>query len=298
MKNLTIFQKTNGNKLLLSAAIISSCLSAGHAQITNPAPFCPAVFATNYNMFENIRVKGSTLSFGAMGNWMPTGANTYKYYNTTTFPSLKKSDTFSVQLNVFSAGDAEPGYFALWIDYDHNNTFDNTELVMENANTTMALLPVLGAPVSPVNKVLTVPATALAGITRARLMRGTNSTNAFGPYDASFHLVPCSVATPDYGCTYDFNLSIVSGSTGINEKRSKTTGFWYPNPASETITISLKGVLQQGIVTIYDLTGKAVKSTICNGEAKLSVSDISNGIYYIKANCGNEILCGTIIVAH
>jgi hypothetical protein len=299
MKKFTIFSKSNSMKLLVSAALIASCSSAGYAQITSPAPYCASVFSTNYNMFNNIKIKGTTLSFGAMGNWMPSGNNTYGYYNTTTFPNLKKSDTFSVQLNVYAVDDIEPSYFALWIDYNHNNTFDNTELVMENANTTMALLPPSPASAPVINKILTVPATATTGITRARLMRGTNSTNPFAAYSASFHLSPCTVATPDYGCTYDFNLNIVNGATGINEIGSNTTGLCYPNPASDVITVSLKGMTQEGIVTLYDLTGKSVKNTIYkNEEAKLFVSDVPNGIYYLKANSGNEVLTEKIVIAH
>jgi len=299
MKKFTTFLKRNNLRSLVSAALIVSSASAGHAQITSPAPYCASEFATNYNMFNNIKIKGTPLAFGAMGNWMPSGKNTYLYYNTTTFPSLKKSDTFSVQLNAYAVADIEPGYFALWIDYNHNNTFDNTELVMENANTTMALLPFGSAPASPINKTLTVPATATTGITRARLMRGTNSTNPYGSYSASFHLSPCTVTTPDYGCTYDFNLNIVNGTTDIHEIGSNTTGLCYPNPASSIITVSLKGISQEGIVTMYDLTGKAVRTVnYQNGEARLSVLDIADGIYYIRANSRSEVLTEKIVVAH
>src|SRR5580704_14230560 len=111
-------------------------------QITNPAPYCAATFLTNYNMFNSIKVKGSSLSFGPMGDW--TDTNSYKFYDTLLFPNLKLADTFSVQLNVFAVADAEPEYFALWIDYNHNNLFDSSELVMQNSNTIKALLPVGG----------------------------------------------------------------------------------------------------------------------------------------------------------
>src|SRR6201999_3891284 len=124
----------------------------------------------NYNMFSSIKIMDSSLSFGPMGDWTPPGNNTYEFYNILLFPDLIKADTFSVQLNVYSVGDVEPCYFALWIDYNHNNKFDSSELIMQNSNTTMALLPAIGAPASPINKVLTVPANAITGITRARLM--------------------------------------------------------------------------------------------------------------------------------
>ena len=265
-------------------------------QITNPAPYCASVFSTNYNMFNNIKLKGTTLSFGAMGNWMPSGNNAYGFYNTTSFPDLKKSDTFSVQVNVFAVNDGEPGYFALWIDYNHDNAFDNSELILQNSNTTMALLPTLGSPVSPINKVLTVPATAMTGLTRARLMRGTNSANPYSPYNATFHLVPCSVTTPDYGCTYDFNVNISNGgSTGIAGMQVQTEGLeFYPNPASNLIHV--KGGLNGTTIVMTDAYGRNIRDFIVIGNS-IDISAVAPGMYYLQIIDGTHTKTTKLMVA-
>ncbi len=264
----------------LATALICLTASVAKAQITNPAPYCAATFATNYNMFNNIKVKGAILTFGAMGDWTPPNNNTYQFYDTLLFPNLKKADTFSVQLNVFSVGDVEPEYFALWIDYNHNNEFDSSELVMQNSNTIKALLPVLGSPVSPINKVLTVPATAIAGITRARLIRGT-STNPYSPYDSTVLLSPCPVsATSSYGCTYDFNVNIVSNTPSDVSIVQSVSPFVeiYPNPAGNDLYV--KGEINGTTVNIMDGYGHIVREIITGNH--IDVSQLAPGLYFLQ----------------
>jgi len=262
------------------------------AQITNPAPYCAASFVANYNMFNNIKIKGASLSFGAMGDW--TDTNGYKFYDTLLFPNLKKADTFSVQLNVFSVGDVEPEYFALWIDYNHDNTFDSSELVLQNSNTIKALLPVLGAPVSPINKVLTVPATAITGITRARLMRGTSSV-PYTPYDSTVSLWPCPIATPPgYGCTYDFNVNIVNNTTSDVSIVQTISPFIeiYPNPASNDVY--LKGEINGTVVNFIDEYGRMVQEIITGNH--IDISHLAAGLYFLQIPDSKQVTNTKLII--
>lgn len=299
MRKFTTSLRSKSIKSLLSAAVLTLCASSGYAQITDPAPYCGSKFFANYNMFENIRIKGTQLNFGPKGSW--TSPNDFGYFNSFVFPELKRGDTASVELNVYAVDDMEPIYFALWIDYNQNKVFESAELVLQNSNTIMAALPTFTEPVKPIHKVITIPGTAVAGPTRARLLRGTNLADPFAPYDAAFSLSSCNDESDmTMGNTYDFNVIIADGTTSIeNIGEHKISGYCFPNPAHERITISLGNRLQQSTIALYDLNNKMVKTVTCHDDkVSLSVADIPSGIYYLKANLGNEVITEKIIITH
>jgi hypothetical protein len=73
-----------------------------------------------------------------------------------------------------------------------------------------------------------------------------------------------------------------STSTGISDlKDSKSSLKLYPNPAAETLTVSLTDLKQ---VDIYSLVGQKVISTSSGSDVlDITVSDLNSGIYILKA---------------
>jgi len=260
---------------------------AAFAQITNPAPYCSAAFSNNYNMIDSMDLNGTKFSFGTMGS--VSNSNTYKYYNTTVLPNLSQGSSPTLKLRFFAPNDMEPGYFAVWIDFNKNNTFESSELVMQNSNTTMTLLPVFGAAVTPITKTIPVPATAVVGKTRMRIMRGQDLTNPT-TYTSTFVLNPCPAAgSNSYGCTYDFDINIVAGggstttapkaafsstptigtsSTVFNLKDASTN-----TPTSYTWTFTPNTVTYQG----------GTSSTSANPQVKFTAA----GSYTVKLKVSN-----------
>lgn len=280
-------------KIILSFIILAICQHVS-GQIMSAAPYCQPVFDNNYNMFDNIKIKGSTLSFGSMGTWIDT--NSYLYYNAATFPNFIKGDTASFQLNVYSVDDAEPTYFALWVDFNANNTFDSTELIMQNSSTTMALLPAGGAPVTPINKVIIVPLAASSGIVRARLMRGVNTGDIYGPYDSVFSLQPCPVATGGhltYGCTYDFNIKVVSNTTVVQTPSVVSSIEIYPNPAVNQVTVNCD--LDGATLTVVDMCGHAIHDLSIN-QNNIDVSTLSPGMYFLQIIKGQQVFNKPLLI--
>lgn len=69
--------------------------------------------------------------------------------------------------------------------------------------------------------------------------------------------------------------------TNYNQKLFDT----YPNPASESITISSESILRNSMVELFDLSGKIVRSYVIQGSEsthQLDLGDISSGIYIIR----------------
>lgn len=198
---------------IFSLLLILFGATATRAQITNPAPYCVSEYSTNYNIVKFLTVKGYSHSVGPAGSWGNT--TTYKYFNNVTFPNLVKGDTASVKIDFWAAQDVEPMYFALWIDFNHDNAFDTSEITVQNAGTINAGIP-YNTPAS-ISKVVTIPATAITGTTRMRLIRGQAPGNSF-TYSNTVRLEPCvsmSTVPGGYGCVYDYNVNIVAASAPV-----------------------------------------------------------------------------------
>ena len=100
---------------------------------------------------------------------------------------------------------------------------------------------------------------------------GTNHTYTYsgpGTYNV------CIIDT--LSCSMSFCDSVVISVTSILTEYSKSNILVYPNPTTGILTI--EGL--EGLVEIYDLYGKLVKSTKGN---TLDISQLANGIYFLQA---------------
>lgn len=191
----------NKKKTLLMLCVMAVLRSA--AQINDPAPYCAAEFMFNYNMWNYISIAGTKHQLGAKGSFAQ--ANRYTYYNTVNFPAVPAGTGVEIELMPYSVDDMEPIYFGVFIDYNKNNTFESSELLIKNSNTTNAALPTFGAPATAIKKTITLPATLQPGTYRLRLIRGGSGGN----YSAAYQMDPCiSKSNFAYGSSYDFNFEV------------------------------------------------------------------------------------------
>lgn len=260
--------------------LFSSLLTA---QITNPAPYCASQASNNYNMWNYIKIEGTSHAFGAAGSWMNT--NTYKYYNNVVFPSVTAGATMTVELMPYSVGDLEPMYFGVFIDFNNNNTFEVNELVMKNNNTINAKLPSNGQPATAITKSITIPAGTAAGNYRMRLVRGQKTGDNKYTYDNTFDVGACSPAGGNtYGCTYDFNLNITA-SLAVNDINQKDNSIEiYPNPVKNNLNIKNPKKEEIRKISVYSASGQLVREeTVKNqGEISVDVSGLDSGVYFAK----------------
>ena len=209
--------------------------SLGHAQTSNPAPYCASVFDNNYNMIQSVTVNNTMFATGPQGSW--PSQNTYTFFNNATFPTLSAGSTATIGISFYSVTDWEPRYFGVWIDFNANNTFDNSELVMNNAITTNTELPTGGGPPQLITLPISIPSTAMSGTTRMRIVRAQAPTGSpYLPYSSTVQVLACNPLASDqaYGNTYDFNLVIASGNAPVANFNSAPS-----QPCSgKTITLS------------------------------------------------------------
>ena len=83
------------------------------------------------------------------------------------------------------------------------------------------------------------------------------------------------------GKTYGYVLKFNYNTTGIKGLNLKDNFKIYPNPTSGLFTI--EGIKVETIITIYDITGKAISKNVLNtlGKTELEIEG-SPGIYFIE----------------
>lgn len=272
--------------LIITTLLISLILKA---QLTSAAPYCTPIYPTDatYNMIQDFKI-GSTLiqNFGSMG-YYGTNTTTFKYYNTTTLPTLAKESVYSFTLDFFNVNDIEPIYFAVWIDYNKNNVFETSEIIMQNNSTTNIALPTFGGAITPVAKTITIPSTALEGVTRIRIKRASSDINPYIPYSSTYSLTSCSPTyIGAYGCVYDFNVTI-GPALSISEFEKEGIKI-YPNPVSNTLFIIESNNNLISKVKIFNQYGQEIKLVQADIKNGINVSELSNGIYFAQISSENN----------
>lgn len=166
--------------------------------------------------------------------------------------------------------------WAVYLDADQDATFAPNELLFSAApsNTT-------------VSGELTIPATALPGVTRLRVMMKYNSSVSS----------PCETA--DYGETEDYCVELLTPLTVDAIARPNVVAF--PSPADRVLFIDLNGHdTGDAQVQVMDESGRVVLQRRMSGaRVTLPVSDLANGIYIFRLSTDNEeIARGRFVVSH
>ena len=151
---------------------------------------------------------------------------------------------------------------SIWIDYDHNGTFDPAEWsqITSASNSSIA------------STLVNIPTNALTGPTRLRVRTRSAGTSNYS----------IDACTPfSSGCTEDYVVSIDKPvATGILENSLSELNI-YPNPATDMLNISIPG-FTKGTLYITDMLGRRLVSKHIAGElVKEDVSRLNKGMYLV-----------------
>lgn len=257
---------------------ISCLLSLGFivsAQITSPAPYCIANFDDDpFNVPDAIF--GVTL--GTLNN-QSNSQNAfphYIFYNNLSAPSLQKGSTYTLSAKFDVQGGVGIG---VWIDYNHNNTFELSEKILNN--------PSAGVPIALTTQTVsfTIPTSALTGTTRmrVRIVEDDNFNIA-----NNFVILSCNASTSttdvmDWGETEDYNVNITS-VTNISEQELSSQILIFPNPTENELSISTSNDIMIRSVLIKNIHGETIhlEFNYINNIITSNVSNLSSGIYFLE----------------
>ncbi len=202
------------------------------------------------------------VSIGSINNTNSGGVGQPTYSNLTSTWSTGlvrgSSQTITIQ-----GGTYAPNSYAVWIDYDRNNSFSANEKLGEFETSA-------GGQTQAID--FTVPVSADLGTTRMRV-RGVYVGNGEpDPVDACFDYA--------YGETEDYGV-VIQLNTGV-EDIEQFNVVVYPNPASEELTLERD---QDGPATaeLFDLQGRSVRALLLNSRIeRVPVGNLAPGQYLLR----------------
>ncbi|MDR3679933.1 MAG: T9SS type A sorting domain-containing protein [Flavipsychrobacter sp.] len=270
-------------KTVLFAMILFYSNSCLYAQTTSPLPYCHAGFDFAMSSGQSSDWINS-VQLGTLNNVSnaESPAPHYIFYNNLAVPNLIKNSSYTLNVNFSIGGGC--GY-AAWIDYNHDDVFDATELVADVKVSTG--IP-LGQSV-PLTATIAIPSTALTGNTRMRI-RMTEDDQYHGAHPNNYELACDSMNTTSWGGeTEDYTVNI-TGTTGINELNSNVRFSLYPNPANGLLNIE-SDLTGASTFAIYDIAGiKVLEGVNSQSKYSIDVCALTVGLYYVEIANGQQIV--------
>ncbi|MBD3639138.1 MAG: S8 family serine peptidase [Crocinitomicaceae bacterium] len=219
------------------------------------AVYCDVIGANdNLEWIDSIVINGVINVTGQNNGWLQS---------TNILTSFEAGQTYSVVLKPGYSGTTFTERFSIWIDFNQDGVFDPSEELLGNVNTTTVL-----------TDDITIPITALSGITKMRIgMNGVTTpepcpTSAFyGEYE-------------DY-CVY------IGQDAGWNDAQLLIKV--YPNPVHQTLNIESSSLIKS--IKIFSYDGKEVLF-LNESVDQLDVSSFDKGMYilYLQTENGTQIL--------
>lgn len=198
---------------------------------------------------------------------------------TSTIASVSVEQSYNLTVKGNTNGPYE-NEFVAYIDWNHNGTLnDDGEVyyigLIEDSD---------GEDTKFVSTNITIPANALTGNTRIRIMKVYTDV----AYDWILNYDPCYVSIEDiyfdeilgsYGQVIDFTLNVSSLN---RDAFDKNTFVVYPNPASTILNIDTSETVDA--VSVFNIQGQMVLEN--KGNEKINVEHLAAGTYFIKIDSG------------
>lgn len=250
MKQLLL---SGGFSLLLFTSYSQYCTSGGPSSLID-------------SNVESVQITGVSGSINYIGCPAVTGVEHYTAESVT----LSAGNSYLLTIQFGTCNNNYPGVGEAWIDFNGNGTFEASESILTWAGT---------PPVAANAYTVTVPANAMAGASRMRVIQAENMTT---PMD------PCASFT--WGSVTDFNVNIIGGidcssytgdtrsdarlisSLPFNESHSTAVCYSNQNPSynapdvyykyvpteNSALTVSLCGSSFDTYLTVLDANGFAL----------------------------------------
>ncbi len=199
----------------------------------------------------------------------PANEEGYIDYTSIT-AAMSPGESYPIALEGFTGGDYV-NFFSVYIDWNQNGSFNDPGETYEIGSIENSS----GDDGQQATGTITVPADALSGSTRMRVIKNFGAFATGGCFNQGF----------SFGQTQDYTVNV--GSLAAPSFDHSAFGM-YPNPAADVVNISYKNSIDQ--VLIYNMMGAEVqRHTGSSSETKINIESLSSGIYLMKIFSGDAV---------
>ena len=215
----------------------------------------------------------------AFGTTTITNSSTDLIYidKISTLANVTVGDSYNLTVKGNTNGNYDNEFIA-YIDWNHNGILDDTGEVFYIGLITDST----GDDTKSASTSITIPATALAGNTRIRIMKVWTDSDPDFTYELNYD--PCWISANDvffeeivgsYGQALDFTLNV---STLNRDAFDKNAVVIYPNPTSAILNIDTDKSIDG--VSIFNLQGQLMLES--KNSNKINVQSLATGTYFLK----------------
>lgn len=188
---------------------------------------------------------------------------------TSMVATVNRGSTYTIYFSAGFRSTSYTEYWAVWIDYNHNGTFESNEKAASGSSSSSNNL----------SASITIPSDATLGQTRMRV-------------SMKYSAAQTACETFSYGEVEDYTVNITNGSAssysdieGAEKLDDEAQELFdvYPNPATDHINIRLNGIEGEVTARIYDIRGSIIQFHVLNSrESTINISNLPSGIYILS----------------
>lgn len=275
LKNTNVAAYSNPNAANSINTACDTNLRAGQAEdytvnITGnnvgfPSPYCGAENVTTLTVSEITKVE-----FTGISNDSNIDGNSDVIENfTNTVFNVKRGSSYPMTITGGTQGQTSVSAYA-YIDLNHNNVFDANEVFklgyLDNSN------PIAGKQSGVTSGIIDIPADALLGQTRIRIVKAYESSSWMGTLEN----LPCPSGW-FIGQAEDYTLNVQPANLGTSEVTKKSSAKIYPNPTSGSVYVKTEERLEK--YEVYNIAGQKLMEGTSN---VVNMDSLTSGTYLIR----------------
>ena len=251
------------------AGNVSSASNINVTTLSNQVTYCDSKGnRSTYEWIDNVELGGMTNA---------TGQNSGYGDFTSKVATLGQGTSNQMIVSAGFSGTAYTEHWAVWIDFNQDGTFADSEKVVSGSSSSSNNLTATVA----------VPSNAILGQTRMRVSMKYNaaqtSCETFADGEVEDYTVNITASSSSLNVTYSDTNADVLG----NEANTNLTA--YPNPAVNNIQVKLSSRADNMTYRIVNVIGSVVKRGKLDSN-NINVSSLETGMYILEVNDGQKTL--------
>ncbi|MCT2409070.1 T9SS type A sorting domain-containing protein [Chryseobacterium antibioticum] len=235
------------------------------SNVVFPSPYCGAENVTTLTVSEITKVEFVGIS---RESHIDGNSDVIENFTGTVF-NVNRGSSYPITITGGTQGQTTISAYA-YIDLNHNNVFDANEVFnlgyLDNSD------PIPGKQSGVTSGTIDIPADALLGQTRFRIVKAYESSSWMG----TLQNLPCPSGW-FIGQVEDYTLNIKASNLATSEVAKKSSAKIYPNPTSGSLTVKTEAGLEK--YEIYNLAGQKLTEGTSD---VINMESLTSGTYLIK----------------